>query len=116
MASSSSSDNYSESSSSSSIDSSSSSSIDSSSSSSSSVSSSSSSSSSSSMDITTLDTRLALINQGQGDIIPFTFIVEKGPSVDLGDGSEIRFTIESASSSAFKYQNIIDVTGNKEDI
>jgi len=83
---------------------------------SSSSSSGSSSSSSSSMDLVTLDIRLTLVNQGHGDIIPFTMMIEKGPSVDLGDGSEIGFTIESRSSSAFKYPNIIDMTGDKENI
>lgn len=72
-----------------------------------------SSSSSSSFDYVSLDTRLALINQGHGDLIPFTFIVEKGPA---GDPSEIKFTIESRSSSLLDYNNIIDVSGTREDI
>ena len=75
-----------------------------------------SSSSSSSLDIITLNVRMVLVNQGHGDIIPFTMIVEKGPTVDLGDGSEIKFTIESRSSSVFKYAKTIDVDGDKGDI
>jgi hypothetical protein len=59
---------------------------------------------------------MALITQGHGDIIPFTMIVEKGPSEDLGDGSEIKFTIDSRSSSVFKYANVIDFSKDKEDI
>ncbi len=95
-----------DSSSSSSIDSSSSSSIDSSSSSSSIDS---SSSSSSSGDFVNRDIQNGIvINASYSNIIPFTFIGEKGTDADLGDNTKIAFTIEGSSSTYFDYNAVIN--------
>ena len=88
--------------------------LTSSSSSSSIDSSSSSSSSSSSQDIFTRDVRMALVEQIHGDIIPFTFTAEKGPTDNLGKSSEIGFTIETSNSPIINYGNVIDTSENKE--
>jgi len=46
-----------------------------------------------------------LINQGNGDILPFSWIAEGG--VD-GDGSNVNFTIEASNSPYLDYQAIIN--------
>lgn len=65
----------------------------------------SSSSSSSSDEFNTLPVSLPIINQNNGDIIPFTWFSEGGVA---GDGSVVGFTIESSNSPYFDYTAIID--------
>lgn len=96
------------SSSSSSMDSSSSSFIYSSSSSSSSSIDSSSSSSSSSNDLFYSKINFAIINQSNGNLLPFSFIGEQGYNRDLGDGSEFAWTISSSQSPNIDYDAIIN--------
>lgn len=96
------------SSSSSSMDSSSSSFIYSSSSSSSSSIDSSSSSSSSSNDLFYSKINFAVINQSNGNLLPFSFIGEQGYNRDLGDGSEFAWTISSSQSPNIDYDAIIN--------
>ena len=102
ISSSSSSEGYSGSSDSSSMSSSSSSSIDSSSSSSI------DSSSTSSFDEEFRELRGIVINQGNNNLIPFTFIAEGGTSSDLGDDAKISFTIEASNSPDIDYEAIIN--------
>lgn len=63
-----------------------------------------SSSSSSSDEIITRPITIPLINQNNGDLIPFTWIAEGG----TGDNSELRFTIEASNSPYFDYNAIIN--------
>ena len=92
------------------MSSSSSSSIDSRSSSSYSSSSSSyienwSSSSSSSDDLVSRRLELALVNQNNGDLIPFTWVTESGVA---GDPTTLAFTIEVSNLSNFNYDAILN--------
>ena len=66
-----------------------------------------SSSSSSSDDYVTRLINSAVINQNNGDLIPFNWTSESGVSGDVGDNSVLNFSIESSSSPNFDYSAII---------
>jgi len=65
----------------------------------------SSSSSSSSSYINSRLLYFSVINQGHGDILPFSWIVESGTE---GDGSTIGFIVEANNSPDFDYRSIIN--------
>ena len=64
-----------------------------------------SSSSESSDILITLPIYLPLINQNNGDLIPFTWIAEGGVA---GDGTSLNFTIEASNGQYFDYNAIIN--------
>ena len=68
----------------------------------------SSSSSSSSSNLTTRNITIPFINQGHGDIIPFTWIVESGTVVTLGSSSILGFSIEANDSPYLNYNAVIN--------
>ena len=51
--------------------------------------------------------RVSLINQGNNNLIPFTWTSQSGTSADLGTNAEIYFTIESSSTPHLDYEAII---------
>lgn len=67
-----------------------------------------SSSSSSSQDFTSRNITVAIINQGHGDILSFSWINEGGTQADDGYNSTLGFTIEASNSAYFDYSAIIN--------
>ena len=66
------------------------------------------SSSSSSNDLFYRQINGALINQGNYNLLPFTWIGERGTSSDLGDDSKINFEIQASSSPYMDYDAVIE--------
>lgn len=72
------------------------------------MSSSSSVSSSSSQDFTSRNITVSIINQGHGDVLPFSWVNESGTQADDGYNSTLGFTIEASNSAYFDYSAIIN--------
>jgi len=66
------------------------------------------SSSSESQELTIRELNITLINQDNNSLIPFTFIGEKGTSVDLGSNSLISFVVEPGDADSCDYMTVIE--------
>ena len=66
------------------------------------------SSSSSSNDLFAPQINLTLVDQSNGNLLPFSFIGESGYSVNLGTGSELGWIITSSQSPNLDYEAIIN--------